>query len=153
MVAAEGALSATAPRLRQLLADEPQLGVRISAARALGAVGGAEDVAPLAALTVPAQPTELRRAAVLALGELGHLAAVPVLTGLLSDPDIRLAQHSGDALVQLGPSGVRALLEAAGGPGTPANREYTAARVAAGSLAVARLRKGPLTSGEPANAR
>jgi HEAT repeat protein len=153
MVAAEGALSATAPRLRQLLTDEPELGVRISAARALGAVGGAEDVTRLAALTVPAQPTELRRAAALALGELGHLAAVPVLTGLLSDSDIRLAQHSGDALVQLGPPGIRALVEAAGRPEAAGDPKYTAARVAAGSLAVARLRKVPLTPGEPVSAR
>jgi HEAT repeat protein len=140
LVAAEGALSAAAPRLRSLLVGDPELDVRISAARALGAVGGPDDVAALAALTVPAQPTELRRAAVGALGELGHPDAAPVLSGLLSDPDVRLAQHSGDALVQLGPAGVRTLLQAGDGP---------AARVAAGSLAIARLRKAPQVASVP----
>jgi HEAT repeat protein len=72
-----------------------------------------------------------------ALGELGHPDAAPVLSGLLADPDVRLAQYCGDALVQLGSAGVRALLEAAGGA------EGATARVAAGSLAIARLRNLP----------
>jgi HEAT repeat protein len=143
MVAAEGALSAAAPRLRQLLADDPELTVRIFAVQALGAVGGADDVAELAAYTVVTQPTTLRRAAVRALGDLGHPDAAPVLSELLSDPDVRLAQHSGDALVQLGPAGVRALLQAADGAGPKA----PAARVAAGSLAIARLRQAPQLAG------
>ena len=138
LVAAEGALSAAAPHLRALLASDPDLDVRIAAARALGAVGGPGDVAELAALTEPARPTELRRAAVQALGDLGHPDAAPVLSWLLSDPDVRLAQRSGDALVQLGPAGVRTLLQAADGP---------AARVAAGSLTIARLRKAPQVAG------
>ena len=138
LVAAEGALSAAAPRLRVLLAGDPEPEVRIAAARALGAVGGPDDVAALAAFTESARPAELRRAAVQALGELGHPDAAPVLAWLLSDPDVRLAQHSGDALVQLGPAGVRALLQAGDGP---------AARVAAGSLAIARLRKAPQVAG------
>jgi HEAT repeat protein len=143
MVAAEGALSAAAPRLRQLLADDPELTVRIFAAQALGAVGGADDVAELAAYTVVTQPTALRRAAVRALGDLGHPDAAPVLSELLSDPDVRLAQHSGDALVQLGPAGVRALLQAADGAGPM----EPAARVAAGSLAITRLRQAPQLTG------
>jgi HEAT repeat protein len=138
LVAAEGALSAAAPRLRDVLAGDQVPEVRISAARALGAVGGPDDVAALAAFTESARPTELRRAAVQALGELGDPDATPVLSWLLSDPDVRLAQHSGDALVQLGPAGVRALLQAADGP---------AARVAAGALAIARLRKAPQVAG------
>jgi HEAT repeat protein len=140
LVAAEGALSAAAPRLRRLLAAEPELDVRIAAVRALGAVGGAEDVAGLAGLTGTGRPAALRRAAVQALGELGHPDAAPVLSGLLADPDVRLAQHSGDALVRLGPAGVRALLEAAGDAGFP----VPAARAAAGSLAIARLQGAPL---------
>jgi HEAT repeat protein len=146
MVAAEGALSATAPRLRMLLAGEPELEIRISAARALGVVGGAEDVAALTALTGAAQPAALRRAAVQALGELGHPDAAPVLAGLLADRDIRLAQHSGDALIRLGPPGVRALLQAASGTRDPA------AQAAAGSLAIARLRNVPVHV-EPAGSR
>jgi len=134
LVAAEGALSAAAPRLRSLLAGDSEPEVRISAARALGAVGGPDDLAALVAFTESARPTELRRAVVQALGELGHPDAAPVLSWLLSDPDVRLAQQSGDALVQLGPAGVQALLQAADGP---------AGRVAAGSLAIARLRKAP----------
>ena len=145
MVAAEGALSATAPRLRQLLDHEPELEVRISAVLALGRVGGAEDVAIVAALTGTAQPTALRRAAVRALGELGHPDATPVLARLLSDPDVRLAEYSGDALVQIGPPGIRVLLEAAGGRG-PKN---PAGSAAAGSLTMARLRKAPLVPAQP----
>ncbi|MGH3201609.1 MAG: HEAT repeat domain-containing protein [Streptosporangiaceae bacterium] len=141
MVAAEGALSAAAPLLRQLVAGDPELNIRISAVSALGAVGGADDVAELAALTAAGQPTELRRAAVQALGELGHPDAAPVLSGLLPDPDVRLGQHSGDALVRLGPAGVRALLHAAAEPGP-------AARVAAGSLVIARLGKDPRVTGD-----
>jgi HEAT repeat protein len=145
IVAAEGALSAMAPHLRQLLGHEPELDVRVYAVQALGRVGGADDVAILAALAGPAQSTALRRAAVRALGELGHPDATPVLSRLLSDPDIRLAQHSGDALVQLGAPGIRALLEAAGGirPKDPASS------AAAGSLTIARLRKEPLVPAQP----
>lgn len=69
LVAAEGALGAAAPCLRSLLAGDPELDVRISAARALGAVGGPDDVATLAAFTESARPAELRRAVVQALGE------------------------------------------------------------------------------------
>jgi HEAT repeat protein len=140
MVAAESALSAAAPRLRQLLASDPRPDIQISAIMALGAVGGADDVAALAAHTVTGRRTEVRRAAVQALGQLGHPNAAPVLSELLSDPDIRLAQYSGDALVQLGPTGVRALLRAA--DGSP-----PAARVAAGSLALARQRGAPQLTG------
>lgn len=133
MVAAEGALSAAAPQLRNLLGSDPTLEVRVYAARALGVVGGAEDVAGLIAQTAPDQPAAIRRAAAQALGELGHQDAAPALAELLANPDVRLAQHSGDALVRLGPAGLRILLRAAEGT-------VPAARVAAGSLAIARLR-------------
>jgi HEAT repeat protein len=79
------------------------------------------------------------------LGELGHPDAAPVLSELLSDPDVRLAQGSGDSLVQLGPAGVRALLQAADGAGP----KDPAARVAAGSLAIARLRQAPQLAAAP----
>lgn len=133
MVAAEEALSAVAPQLRCLLADDPVLEVRVPVARALGVAGGPEDVAGLAAQTAITQPPAMRRAAAQALGELGHPGATLVLAGLLPDHDVRLARYAGDALVRIGPAGVQELLRAL--PGS-----CQAARVAAGSLAMARLR-------------
>jgi HEAT repeat protein len=143
MVAAEEALSALAPQLRALLASDPVLEVRVPVARALGVAGGAEDIAGLAAQTAATQPPAMRRAAVLALGELGHPDAVPGLAALLPDPDVRLAQYAGDALVRIGTPGLREVLRAAAGSGR-------AARVAAGSLAIARLQdRLPLPAGVP----
>jgi HEAT repeat protein len=132
MVAAEESLSAVAPQLRSLLADEPVLEVRVPVAQALGVAGGPEDVAGLAAQTAITQPPAMRRAAAQALGELGHPGAVLVLAGLLPDHDVRLARYAGDALVRIGPTGMRELQRALAGNGQ-------AARVAAGSLGMARL--------------
>jgi HEAT repeat protein len=143
MVAAEEALSAVAPQLRSLLADDPVLEVRIPVARALGVAGGREDVAGLAAQTADTQPPAMRRAAAQALGELGHADAAPVLAGLLPDRVARLALCAGDALVRIGPPGLRELLHAAAGSGP-------AAGVAAGSLRMAELQGGtPLPAGVP----
>jgi hypothetical protein len=65
------------------------------------------------------------------------------LAALLPDPDVRLAQYAGDALVRIGPPGLREVLRAAAGSGR-------AARVAAGSLAIARLQgRLPLPAGVP----
>jgi HEAT repeat protein len=133
MVAAELALAAMAPQLRSLLSSDPVLEVRVPVVRALGVAGGAEDIAGLAAQTSATQPPVVRRAAVQALGELGHPDAAPVLAGLLPDQDVRLTQNAGDALVEIGPPGLRELLRASEG-------NDQAARVAAGSLAVAWLR-------------
>ena len=133
MVAAEEALSTVAPQLRSLLADDPVLEVRVPVARALGVVGGPEDVPGLAAQTAATQPPAMRRAAAQALGELGDPGAAPILAGLLADPDVRLAQSAGDALVRMGPHGARELLYASAGTGP-------AARAAARSLGMARLR-------------
>jgi HEAT repeat protein len=79
----------------------------------------------------------MRRAAVHALGELGHPGAAHVLAGLLPDHDVRLAGYAGDALARIGPPGIRELLRAVAGSGQ-------AARVAAGSLEMARLRGNSL---------
>jgi HEAT repeat protein len=133
MVAAELALAAMAPQLRSLLSSDPVLEVRVPVVRALGMAGGAEDIAGLAAQTSATQPPVVRRAAVQALGELGHPDAAPILAGLLPDHDVRLTQNAGDALVEIGPPGLRELLRASEG-------NDQAARVAAGSLAVAWLR-------------
>ncbi len=135
LVAADGALSATVPRLRELLAADPAMDVRTNAARALGAAGGPADVAALAEYTAPGEPAELRRAAAAALGELGDPGAAPVLAGLLGDPDVRLAQVSGDALVHLGDEGTRLVTRTAGAGGR-------AGRIAAGALTLDRLRRG-----------
>ncbi len=143
IVAAEEALSAVAPQLRSLLASDPVLEVRVPVARALGVAGGAADIAGLAAQTAATQPPAMRRAAVQALGELGHPDAVPILAALLPDPDARLAQYAGDALVRIGKPGLREVLHASAGSGR-------AARVAAGSLAIARLQdRLPLPAGVP----
>jgi HEAT repeats len=141
-VAAEEALSAVAPQLRSLLADDPVLEVRVPVARALGVAGGAEDVPGLASQTSATQPPVMRRAAAQALGELGHPDAAPALAGLLRDRDVRLAQNAGDALLRIGPAGLEALMHAQAGGGPPA-------RVAAGALEMARLRGSGLPPDVP----
>lgn len=132
-VAEVGLFTSTAPRLRVLLASDPDPEVRRTAARALGQLGGREDVSALGRSTERGRPASLRRVATEALGELGDPGAVPVLVGLLADDDRRLAQISADALARLGRRGLEAL--------TSLNDEpTTAGRAARGALAMAQLR-------------
>jgi len=134
LVSGHGTFVSSAPRLRELVDADPDPEVRATAAAALGCVGGADDVPTLARHTAVGEPVELRRTCAAALGEVGHPLAADTLTGLLADPDRRLAQIAADALVQLGPTGIAQL---AGVPdGTPA------APAARGALQLARLRAG-----------
>jgi len=126
-------LLSAAPGLQELLHGDPDPQVRISAVRALELVGGAADVARVAAVTSDgAGPAPLRRACAAALGGLGHPDAAQPLAALLGDPDRRLAQIAAESLTLLGATGVEQLMRAS--PATPAGR---AARAA---LAATRLR-------------
>lgn len=125
-------VSSAAPRLRELLDGDPDTQVRITAAGALGLIGGPEDFAALAASTGTAAPATLRRACAAALGELGHPLAVGPLLALLADPDRRLAHIAGSALVRLGPQGLAALQDV--------GADGWAGRAAQAALAAARLR-------------
>jgi HEAT repeat protein len=128
-VSGVGAFSKSATALRRLLASDPDESVRLTAAGALGSMGRSEDAAALAAHVSADQPAPLRRACAEALGALGDVSAVPVLAGLLAEPDLRLAEVSAEALVCLG------------GPGIEALRD-SEQEAAAGALAMASLRAG-----------
>jgi HEAT repeat protein len=132
-VAGAATLSSLCPELRVLLEQDPSPEVRERAAVALGQLGSPRDVAPLVRQTASSQPAALRRTCVAALGELGDAGALPTLTGLLEEQDRRLAELSAEALVRLGPSGLRELVTAASGTGARAS-------VARGALDMARLR-------------
>ncbi|WP_347352070.1 HEAT repeat domain-containing protein [Intrasporangium sp.] len=97
------------PRLRQLLADDPDVTVQARAAVAIGRFGGPDDVPALAAHTAAGAPASLRRACLAALAEIGARSALPVLTGLVCDPDQRIAEEAATALLGMGPDGVAAL--------------------------------------------
>jgi len=138
-VAGHQQLIALTPHLRQLLADDPSDVVRVSAAEALGRIGGIDDAAALAATCAETEPSPLRRAAAAALGELGHPAALPTLAALLGDRDRRLAEISASSLLEFGVEGRNVL------DGVAADAEH--GRAAAFALELDRLR------GEPRGAR
>lgn len=98
------------PELRRLLDDDPDVTVRETSATAIGRLGRGEDVEILVRHTVDSEPLALRRACVVALGELGDPAAVPALAALLADADPRLAELAASALLTMGPDGGEALL-------------------------------------------
>jgi hypothetical protein len=110
-VSGVGSFTRSVPALRRLLENDVDLTVREASATALAAIGTALDVGVLGRHTVPGLPLSLRRTCAIALGELGDVAAVPLLTELLDDPDPRLAELAARALVELGPAGQSALLE------------------------------------------
>lgn len=110
-VSGVGSFTRAVPALRRLLENDVDLTVREASATALAAIGTALDVGVLGRHTVPGLPLSLRRTCATALGELGDVSAVPLLTELLDDPDPRLAELAARALVELGPAGQSALLE------------------------------------------
>jgi HEAT repeat protein len=142
LVAGQLLLTAAATQLRTIVRHDVDPVVRVHAARALGRMGGVEDVPALAWATDGAEPRPLRRAAAQALGEIGHRDAVPVLVRLLHDPDRRLAELSGLALTRVPERGREVLGAAAGGtvPGGLSDHERElAARAARSALSLERL--------------
>jgi HEAT repeat protein len=135
MVAGHGTYHSTAAKLRVLLATDSDGDVRVSAAVALGRVGGAQDASALALYADASQKSVLRRTCVIALGDLGNRESLKTLTALLGDGDRRLAALAADSLVRLGSEGIALLEEAAAirGPGP-------SARAAGGALELAGLR-------------
>ena len=134
-VSGVGSFTRSLPQLRELLTGDSDVTVREEAGRAIGVIGGADDVAVLAHHTAPGQPVPLRRVCAAALGDLGDPRAVPVLAGLLDDPDPRLAELAARALVELGTSG-RGVVEGyvqlddpAEGRGRPVEAALTIARL------------------------
>jgi HEAT repeat protein len=134
-VSGVGSFTRSLPRLRELLADDPDLTVREAAGRAIGVIGGPDDVEVLCLHTGVGHPLPLRRVCTAALGDLGDARAVPVLGHLLDDPDPRLAELAAQSLVALGPRG-RAVVEGyvqpddpRAGRGRPVEAALTIARL------------------------
>jgi HEAT repeat protein len=140
LVAGHGTYLSAAPQLRVLLATDTDDDVRVSAAVALGRVGGARDAAALAEHTSGSEPTALRRTCATALGDLGQREGMDELAGLLADDDRRLAELAGDSLVRIGDEGV-AVLEVAA-----ASRQGPSALAAGAALELARMRGRPVLS-------
>ena len=90
------------PELRRLLDADPDLTVRETSATAIGRLGRGEDVGILVRHTAESEPLALRRACVVALGELREADAVPALAALLEDSDPRLAELAATALLHVG---------------------------------------------------
>jgi len=155
-VSGDGAFTRSTPRLRELLATDPDLTVRETAAGALAHLGRREDVEVLARHTAADQPTPLRRTCTEALGRLGEPSAVPHLEPLLDDPDPRLAELAATALLCLGEPGRRALGDRGG---AAADTARTLARLRAGepiqSVGAGRAgdAAGPGDSGDAGHAR
>ena len=141
VVAGHGTHFSAAPQLRILLATDCDGDVRVSAAVALGRVGGADDAATLARHADASETTVLRRTCAVALGDLGRLEGLETLAGLLGDGDRRLAELAADSLVRIGSAGI-ARLEAAAATGQGAG-----ARAAGGALELAGLRGQLVVSG------
>jgi HEAT repeat protein len=110
-VAGVGTFVQALPELRELVAADPDVTVRVEAARALGSIGRDSEVDLLARHTRPDQPTDLRRACAEAMGRIGSPVAHDDLVRLLDDDDPRLAEVAAESLVQIGPGGLAALEE------------------------------------------
>lgn len=101
--------------VERALATDPSVEVRIRAARSLGRVGLPSSVLTLLEATEDSCPVSLRVVATRALGELGHPTAVGRLRELVGDPVHRVASHAARSLGVLGPGGLAALQQLAGG--------------------------------------
>jgi HEAT repeat protein len=115
-----GLLGATGSvtRIAKVLRDDTFLDVRVSAAHALGKLGTRSALDPLTLALHPSRPAALRAAAAKALGDLGAPSAVPTLAGVLGDDEFSVGHEAAHALRRLGPKGIAALQEAAGGLAT-----------------------------------
>jgi HEAT repeat protein len=123
----EGSFTRSTDLLRLSFRTDEDPVVRAASAVALGRMGRPADVPVLLEGTGAEQPSGLRRACAAALGDLGDPTAVDGLTGLLADPDPRIAEIAATSLLKLGPVG-RSALDSA-----PSNASIETA------LAVARL--------------
>lgn len=137
-VAGHGAIFSTAPQLSILLATAKEGEVRVSAAMALGRVGGANEAVALARNTNSSEAAELRRTCAIALGDLGRPESLDTLVDLLGDADRRLAQLAADSLIQFGKPGTAKLTSVAVG-------DSPSARAARGAIDLAKLR-GQITA-------
>ncbi|MET9389346.1 HEAT repeat domain-containing protein [Streptomyces sp. NPDC006624] len=120
------------------LREDPDTGVRIRAARALGRLGMPDGLEPLLAAVTPGRPVALRIAAAGALGSLGAAAATGPLSDLLGDEDPHVAAGAARALLRLGPAGGAALHKAA--DDRPDARAAAQARAALAEAAVGGVR-------------
>lgn len=131
LVAGRSTLVAAAVEMRELLDRDPDSEVRVTAAVALGLVGGPQDVETLSRHTTVDTPAPLRRTCAAALGDLGHPLAVEAVLPLLASRDRRLAEISAQSLIRLGPVGLTRLAEVpdAGAAGRAARAALAAARL------------------------
>jgi HEAT repeat protein len=127
----EGSFSRSLDGLRVALTGDEDPTVREAAAVALGRMGRAADVVALLRETGADRPRALRRACASALGELGEPSAVEGLTGLLDDPDPRLAEIAATSLLLLGSAGRGALDSAASNPSVETARTLARLKVGA----------------------
>ena len=95
------ALPPPAPDLVQFL-DDPEGRVRRRAAQAVGRVGLAEGVPPLAAALAGDRDAEVREMAAFAMGLIGHRSAVEPLRTALRDPSMLVQGRAAEALGLVG---------------------------------------------------
>jgi cyclophilin family peptidyl-prolyl cis-trans isomerase/HEAT repeat protein len=98
------AAAPVAPDLIPLLAD-PEGRVRRRAAQAVGRVGLAEGVPPLAAVLAGDPDSEVRQMAAFALGLIGHRSAAEPLRAALRDPSPLVQGRAAEALGLIGDAG------------------------------------------------
>jgi HEAT repeat protein len=99
--------------LEQLVLSDPAYHVRAAAIEALGRVGGAQAVSILAPLVENADSnSDLARAALTALGQIGHPNSLPPLLSALRLPDLDRRIWAIHALGKRGGTGVEGALQA-----------------------------------------